>query len=200
MVKVLLVWIGSQFHIMLHILRNSWTINHMWWCYSKIYSTVRLYQSCRDLWVNQQVTWDIHAVSLFLSLLTHPSDFILAAWRVCSIKSRSNSDSRSHMRAYRYVLICTQHTHTRLSVWVPPSLPLKHTWSTVVSLTVPRLTWLAGWVHPRENLTKRNPQLREKSISVFSSFLKFLFTHHFSINQTNSWYGIICALWLHLLY
>ena len=154
-----------------------------------------------DLWADQQVTWD--AASLSSSLLTYPSDFILAAWRVCSIKSRSNSDSRSHMRAYRYVLICTQHTHTHVSlcVWVPPSLPLKHTWSPVVSLTVPRLTWLTDWldgrVHPRENFNKRNPRLRGKINARLLFILKILVFFLPFFNQSNSWYGIVCALWVH---
>ena len=35
----------------------------------------------------------------------------------------------------------------------------KHTWGTVVRLTGPRLTCPTRWVHPRENLNKRTPEL-----------------------------------------
>lgn len=149
--------------------------------------------------------------SLSFSLFAYPSDFVLAAWWVCSIESRSYSDSHSNMQ---WIQICsdlhTKHTHgehRNLSVCLPPSLSLTHTQTQKTHM---KYCWLShspeadvtGWMGASKGKLKQTQSSAEasdasgrrwqKSMSILSSllngyFLTIFFSINQSINQTVIW-------------
>lgn len=141
------------------MVRATWWPNiesaiYSWrWQTSRSYGTTAYVESwtiCDDTSSSKYV-FTSHACDIYASreqylccLAARPFDFILPAWQLCSIESRSDPDSHSNMQR---IQICSD-LHIE-----------KHTWGTVVRLTGPRLTCPTRWVHPRENLNKRTPEL-----------------------------------------